>query len=351
MTVSDTDSRSASKQMKRIIAGCCGAFVRLTALAAGLWSFGAIHFGVADWLPAVVCWMVTLLVVAIAVFLSWRYRRRRHWAAVSGALMLVGCVLLLLRSPLHNRPWAKDHARVPSVRIEEDVVTISNFRHCEYRSELDYDANYREFDFPIADLKRVWFGVQRFTTWEGLAHTFLSFEVDGPDGPRYFCVSVEIRRERGEVFSPIQGLYRQFELIYVIGDERDVIGVRTIHRPNDRVFLYPVNADAAHTQALFRDIARRAEAIREQPEFYHSLINNCTNNIAAHTNWLVDEPVSSADLQIVIPGYSDRFAYSRGFIGNGELGFSDLQAACRVDELARRAGLSQEFSMAIRVGL
>jgi hypothetical protein len=343
--------RAASDKAKRVVAFCVAGVVRGLLLLAMFWSAGATYFCSSNWLPDLARPLVIAAACVGVVFVLWKFRRKVQWLVVAAVFVLLGCLLLTTRQASHQRQWADDHAVLPSVRIDEDIVTIRNFRRCEYRSEQDYDCNYEDLTFAMKNLKRVWFGVQRFTALEGLAHTFLSFEIDEPGGSKYFCVSVEIRREQGEAFSPVQGMFRQFELIYVIADERDAVGVRTVHRPNDRVYLYPVNADAAHVQLLFRDIARRVDGIEQRPEFYHSLLNNCTNNLAAHTSWLADEPIDSSELQIVLPGYSDRFAYSRGLIGSDDASLKALQNRCRVDQVARRAGLSDGFSEAIREGL
>jgi Domain of unknown function (DUF4105) len=197
-------------------------------------------------------------------------------------------------------------------------------------------------------LTKVWFFVQRFSSIDGLAHTFLSFEVQTEDGPKYFSVSVEIRREADEVFSPIRGLYRQYEMIYVIGDERDVIGVRTNVRESDWVHMYRVNATPDQVQDLFDEVASRLNGLRAKPEFYHTFLNNCTNAIVMHTYKLTPEPINWLDIRIVMPGFSDRYAAAHGLIGEPGQSFDDLQSKSRIDTIARHVGLTDEFSTRIR---
>jgi len=271
------------------------------------------------------------------------------WLTWAGAAVIGVWLVSLLQQPTHDREWAADQDVLSTIAIDGDDVTIKQFRHNEYRSDSDYDVSRSDFQFKLSRLNKVWFIVQRFTPKEGLAHVFLSFEVDSNDGePRHFSLSVEIRRETDEFFSPTQGLYRRYELNYVFGDERDLIGVRTVMRPDDRVFMYPVNATPDQIQTAFRSIADRTNQIHERPEFYHTLLNNCMNGILRHTVELTPEEISWFDPSIIMPGYSDRFAYNKRIIGSADQSFEELKRASRIDGRAREHGIRDGFSKAIR---
>ena len=218
-----------------------------------------------------------------------------------------------------------------------------NSLHSDSGTEVRYETR----SFQLGQLDRVWFVVQRFTPLEGIAHNFLTFRVMSDSGPEYFSVSAEIRREQGEEFSPVRGLYRQYELIYVIADEKDEIGMRTVYSPGDEVYLYPVNANPKQIQGLFRNIAARIDGLRSTPEFYHSLLNNCTNNIAWHANDLLTRKVNWLDSRIVAPGYADRYAWELGIIGNPDEDFIALKTRCRIDTIAP-SQITESFSEEIR---
>lgn len=337
---------SATDIAKRCLGLIVGGFLRSLQLLLVLWAVGSVYFVFR--LSSPINLVATIAIGLGVVAALFRFRRQRDWMCIVFVACLPAYWAMTAHTPSNDRPWADDHARLAAVRFDGQDVRIENFRHCEYRSELDYDTNYRDFDFKLNELKRVWFGVARFTAVEGLAHTFLSFEVEQSTGSKFFSVSVEIRREQGESFSPLKGLYRQYEIIYVVSDDRDAIGSRTVHRPNDRVYLYLVNATPPYVQALFRDIARRMQRLEAHPEFYHSLFNNCTNNIAAHTDELTPDSVRLTEPTIFIPGYSDRFAFSRGLIGSPGQSFAELRAASRIDEIARRVGIRKDFANLIR---
>ena len=256
------------------------------------------------------------------------------------------CVLTLFEQPSNDRDWAADNVAQPKVSIEDGIVTIEMFRNSVH-SDSGTEVRYETRSFQLGQLDRVWFVMQRFTPLEGIAHNFLTFRVMSDSGPEYFSVSAEVRREQGEEFSPVRGLYRQYELIYVIADEKDEIGMRTVYSPGDEVYLYPVNANPKQIQGLFRNIAARIDGLRSTPEFYHSLLNNCTNNIAWHANDLLTRKVNWLDSRIVAPGYADRYAWELGIIGNPDEDFIALKTRCRIDTIAP-SQITESFSEEIR---
>ena len=294
--------------------------------------------------------LLSLAYVIGAVILFVRMKNRTKWLSLVAASIGVVYLVTLAQRPSVNRDWATSQETTTSVRIDDGHVMIDGFRHCDYRSETDFDVHYKPFEFDIDQIESVWFLVQQFSPLEGLAHTFISFGLATDEGPKYFSVSVEIRREVGEEYSPIRGLYRQFELLYVVGDERDLIGIRTVIRNQDRVHMYRVNATPEETQRLFVDVAQRISKLERDPEFYHTFLNNCTNAIVFHTYDLTPEPINWMDPRIVMPGFSDRFAYSRGLIGREGQSFDELRKESRIDGRAKQIGLTEDFSVRLREG-
>lgn len=341
-------STTLFSRLRRLVTAVCWLVLWAALLGFFLWACGGMCF-----LPYLPTWLARILAAAYALTGLWllvRTRPKRKWLAYSalGAIAVYG--LLLLHRPTHNRDWAPDHGRLPQMEIEGNAVQLSDFRQFRYESETDYTPDWNTLQFELDDISAVWFGVQRFTTLEGIAHTFLSFRADTNQGPKFVCVSVEVRREKDESWSPTRGFYRQYELIYVVSDERDEIAMRTVHRPNDRVFLFPVNATPEQAQALFVEVAGRVNRLKTHPEFYNSFFNNCTNNLAVHTSRL-NPDISILDRRIMIPGYSDRFAFAKGLIGTGSETFKQMRDRCRVDQIAREFGDRDGFSEAIRRNL
>ena len=332
---------------QRLLLTVVRCFAWVSVLVMLLWAIGA--FWYLPSLPSPLGPLLAMFTAAALTVLLFRVKQKDLWLTYAGGTIFLAWLILQCHRPSSDRVWTEEQAELARVEItDDDAVTIHNFRHNEYRSALDFDVNRDDFHFQLSDLNQVWFLVQRFTPSEGLAHVFLSFEVKTETESKYFAVSIEIRAEEGESFSPVQGLYRNYELNYIFGDERDLIGVRTVMRPEDRVFMYHVNATPQQIQQLFRRIADHSNQLVDHPEFYHTLLNNCMNGILRHTVELTPEEVSWFDPQIVLPGFSDRYAFKKQIIGNPDQTFEELKEASQIDGRAQSFGIRDGFSEAIR---
>jgi Domain of unknown function (DUF4105) len=185
-----------------------------------------------------------------------------------------------------------------------------------------------------------------FTDMPALAHTMLSFELVGPEGNRDFlAVSVEVRKEKGETYNPIRGSARAYELIYVLADERDVLQYRTNFNGED-AHLYRTTASPEAARELLVDVLTRVNQIAEQPEFYDTLTNNCTTNIAVHINRIRPNRIV-ADPRVLLSGYSDELAYSQGLIERHGT-FLETKQQAYINPLAHRYAGREDFSEMIR---
>jgi len=255
------------------------------------------------------------------------------------ALLPFGYVQVFER-PALERDWSPDQAVMPRAAFSGNAVVVKGVRDFAYRSQSDYVGRYDSRTYDLAKLDSVWFSVERFGDTWGLAHTFLSFGF----GDEYVAISVEIRREREEIYSPWKGLLRQYELMYVVGDERDIIGLRTNFR-RDPVYMYPVKTTRERMRRVFVEMLQRADQLAREPEFYNTLTNNCTTNIVRHVNTISRRIPFS--YKVLLPAYSDRLAYDLELIPT-DRPFEAVQAAHRIDGLAQRHGLGPGFSQAIR---
>src|SRR5687768_3012866 len=184
--------------------------------------------------------------------------------------------------PSNDRDWMPEHRLLASAEIDGDKLHVKNVRNCEYFSYRDCLVDHYDRTYDLSQLQSVDFVMVPFNESPALAHTMLSFGF--ADG-EYLGVSVEVRLERGESYSPTLGLFGQFELIYVVADERDLIRVRTEHRDVD-VLVYRARATPEQARRLLVDVMQRVNQLRDQPEFYDTLSNNCTTNIVRHINQL-----------------------------------------------------------------
>ncbi len=246
--------------------------------------------------------------------------------------------------PSNERDWSLDQAVLPYAEIGENEARIYDIRNFIYRSTSDYDTNYYDASFDLNRINSVDFVMEPFSDNPGAAHTFLSF---GFDDGRYVAISPEIRKEKGERFSAFKGLFNQYELMYVIADERDVIGLRANFR-KDKVYVYPGKTTKENIRKLFVDMLQRANKLKEEPEYYNTLFNSCTVNLANHINNISPGRIS-LDPRIILPGKSDELAIGLGLIST-DLPLEDARNKFMVNDKAGQYKDSLYFSQRIREG-
>jgi hypothetical protein len=264
-------------------------------------------------------------------------------------LVAIGCQPLDVNgvgdrvSASNFRDWSPQFSRLPSATLLGDgQMRISNIRNNEYLTEDDFVPRYYDRTIRIADVQSVDFILVPFQDAPFMAHTMVSF---GLADQTWLCVSAEIRTEKGETYSPLQGISRQYELTYVVADERDLIRLRTRHRDAD-VYLYRTTATPEQAQAMLLDMLDRANRLASQPEFYHTLANNCTTNVLRHVNRLRQQPLAWS-WQVFLPGYSDRFAWEQGLLDKS-VPFEQLKREALVNDLAEQHYDDPDFSRLIR---
>jgi len=259
---------------------------------------------------------------------------------------VLACALLAVASLgcRAQQQWSPNHAVLPTADFEGSQVTIHNIRNTEYRTADDYTVHHYDKTFDLEKLDSVDFIVVPFDDVPGGAHTFLSFGFDGTD---YVAVSVEMRRRPGEDFAPIKSMLQPTELMYVVGDERDLVQLRTIHWLSE-VYMYRAQASRQQMQQLFTSVMQRANKLSRDPENYNLLTNNCTTNIVKHVNDLAPGRIPYT-YQVLFPAFSDELAYNLKLI-KGEATFDRTRRDARINEIAYIHRESPEFSTKIRAG-
>ena len=245
-------------------------------------------------------------------------------------------------APSNDRDWKPEVATIPFAQVDGNQYTLRNIRNCNYVTAEDYVVDYYDRQILLEQIQSVDFIVVPFKNTPKLAHTMLSFGLD--DGT-YLALSVEVRKERGEKYSAVLGVARQYELIYVLSDERDVIRLRSRYRDSD-VYVYPTVATAEQAQLMFANVIGRINQLSTNPEFYNSITNNCTTNLAGHVNELSPDKITYG-WQVVLPGLSAKYAYDLGLLDN-RIPFEDLTAIALVNDLADQHFEDPRFSQLIR---
>jgi hypothetical protein len=268
---------------------------------------------------------IVLLVLAILVLL----------------LSATVAVIYAFSTPSNDRDWTIDQQVLPSVTFDAGTVTVRNIRDFEYTSETEYTPRYYDRTYTLNEITSVDFIVEPLASI-AIAHTFLSFGFKSGD---YVSVSVEIRKEKGESFSPTKGLLDQFELMYVVADERDVVRLRALHR-KDILYLYPLRVSPEKAQELFVSMMTRIKSLEENPEFYNTLTNTCTTNIVDHVNTISENKIPW-DFRILFPKDSDEFAYDLGLIDTN-VPLEILREKHQINALVEKYQNGANFSQKIR---
>jgi len=269
-------------------------------------------------------------------------KKRWRWiVGIVAGLAAIRTAMIAIVRPSNTRDWTADQKTLPSATFDGSLVTIRNIRNFQYESVDRYTPAWYDKTFDLNKLESAWFVVEPFGG-AAAAHTFVSFGFGGND---FVAISVEIRKEKGETFSPIKGLLRQYEVMYVVGDERDLIKLRSNYR-KDPVYLYPMRTTRERMREMFVSMLKRANDLAQHPEFYNTLTNTCTTNLVRHVNALMPGriPLHPA---VFLPGYSDRFAYKLGLIDTN-LPFEKARESFHINSRAEKFAEDPEFSLRIR---
>jgi hypothetical protein len=291
-------------------------------------------------------WLRLALALVFLTFGIWAlwYSRTRWAIAVFAALFLGVLVWFSSIKPSHDRPWRPEVAVMPRTFIDGDRVRITGVRNFEFRSRDDFTVRYEEREVSLSHLNSLDFYVSYFWPESLVAHTFVSFVFDNAPP---ISISIETRPEIGEGFDPIPSLFKQFELIYVVGDERDLVRVRTNYRKED-VFLYHIRTSPEFARRLFLVYLERINELADRPEFYHLFSNSCTINIVRYAN--LAGRVGWLDIRHILNGWSDRYLYRAGALYTN-LPFEELRRRSYINEAAQAAGNAEDFSERIRKSL
>jgi hypothetical protein len=279
---------------------------------------------------------------AFAIWALWLSRQRRM-SVVLIVLFLGVVVWWSSIRPSHDREWRPEVAMMPRAAIDGDRVRLTGVRNFDYRTRNDFTVHYEEREVWLSHLAALDFYVSYFS--EGpVAHTFLSFIFDNAPP---LSISIETRPEVGEGFAPVASLFKQFELIYVVGDERDLVGVRTNHR-REAVYLYHLNTSADDARRLLLVYLTRINELADRPEFYHLLTNSCTINIFRYAN--AAGRVGRFDVRHLLNGLVDSYLYHSGRVDT-TLPFDELRRRSQINDAAQAADGAPDFSQRIRVSL
>jgi len=312
-------------------------FVQFLVIA---WACLAIYYSNLPW-----TWLRIVLAIVFAAFSIWTLwvMRNRRGALLFSVVFLVLLAWWLTIEPKHDRPWRPEVAVMPRATIDGDLVHFTGVRNFDYRTRDDFTVHYEDRTVSISHLIGVDFFISYWVKGP-VGHTFVSFIFDNAPP---LSVSIETRPEVGQGFDPIASLFKQFTLIYVVGDERDIVRVRTNYR-GEKVFLYHLNISKENARNLFLVYIERINELADEAEFYNLIRSSCTINIVRYANAI--GRVRGFDIRHYLNGFVDGYLYSTGWINN-VLPFDELRKRSFINPAAKAADKDADFSQRIRVGL
>jgi hypothetical protein len=270
-------------------------------------------------------------------------RPRRVGVGIAVAVCLAVVAWWNVIPARNDRDWMPDVAQTPTAEIDGDRLTLHHVRDFDYRSEDDYTERWENRTYDLAKIR----GVDLFLSYWGspaIAHTIMSW--DFGDG-QHLAISIETRKEKGESYSALRGFFRQYELYYVVADERDVIRLRTNHR-NEDVYLYRLRVTPETARNVLLDYLKSVNELAAEPVWYNAMTQNCTTTIRMHTRHLPNR--NPLDWRLLVNGYIDEMLYERGTIDTS-LPFAELKKRSSIDERAKAADRDPGFAERIREGV
>lgn len=284
-----------------------------------------------------------LLLAGVATIVALFTRRR--WHGLAAFLVVFAAMLTWWGTirPSDDVDWSPDVARQVTGTLSGDVLTLTNVRNFDWRSNTDFTERWTTRSYDLNRLKTL----DLFMSyWAGprMAHVILSFGFADGD---YLAWSIEVRRRAGGAFSPIADLFKSNPLVIVAADERDVVGVRSNIRGED-VQIYRLNVSPKAARALLVEYVRDANALSTTPQFYNSITTNCTTTIFKMMRAVGD--VVPFDWRLIVNGYLPEYAYDRDAL-DMRLPLAELRERAHIDERARAAGLTPDFSRLIRINV
>jgi hypothetical protein len=317
-----------------------GAVLWLVLLIFAAWAAGALLYDlpVTAAIRTSAAAAYALLTLLAVIFIQGR------WPAAAAVFCGGLAVLIWWRTlePSNDRNWQPDVAEMPWADVAGDHVTLHNVRNCEYRTEMDYTPHWETRTVELSHLRGIDLAINYWgSAW--MAHPIVSFQFDNAPP---ICFSIETRKVIGQSYSAIGGLYRQFELIYICAEERDVIRVRTNYRHGEVVYLYRTTMTPERARERFLEYVSSINTLRAHPRWYNAAATNCTTSIRSQHAASERRPW---DWRILINGYADQMLYAQGAFA-GDLPFAELKQQALINESAQAADTDPDFSERIRAG-
>lgn len=261
-------------------------------------------------------------------------------------LSILFITYISFKVPSLDRNWNIDQKILPEISFSWNIVSIKNIRNFEYETTNDYQVFYYDKSYDLEKINSLYYIIEPFSNYDWPAHTMMSFGFENGD---YITISAEIRKEVWESFSALKWLLREYELVYMIWDEKDLIKLRANYR-KDEVIMYPIKTDVENIKNIFVSMLERADYLTKNPEFYNTITNNCTTNILNHSNYVrkdINKEKISWSIKALLPSHSDEVIYKLGLI-NTSLSLEEARSYYKINDLSEIYWETKNYSKFIR---
>lgn len=321
---------------KRIVRVIGISLIYLVILLVTAWAFLAIYFDFN--FPSLRIFAAITYLIVLAGALSFF---KRPWRRLLASLICCAIVITwwLTLKPSNNAHWQADVSRTAYAEIHDNQVTIDNFRSCDYRAELDYTCQWLTKQIDVNQIQ----GADLFMNYWGspwIAHTIVSFDLGNGN---HIAFSIEARKKTGLFYSAIRGFFRQYTLIEIISDERDLVRLRTNYRHGEDLYLYHTRATPEFARSLFLNYLGFANQLHDHPQWYNAVTRNCTTEIFTFKA-MKNRP---RDWRILFNGKADEMLYQQNELA-GDLPFKELKQRAWINPAAKAADREPDFSARIR---
>ncbi len=304
------------------------------------WALGLYLYGLESSAP--LRWTAALAWLVLGGLLVWAAIRLRRGYWLPLLALMLPCTLWFSLRPGRIEIYRSEQARIPWGEFHGREVVLHDLRACRYLDAERPLCDWYDVTVNLDSLERIDFFLVYFAAWRGVAHTFLSF---GFAGGEQVALSVEARRAAGEPYAILPGLYRRFELMYLLGDELDIVG-RRLHHEGDPIYMLPITAPPEKLREYFVSVLNTANQLWRQPEHYNTLTSTCTNQLVMEANPLREDPISLWDWRLFFPGYSGEVAQEAGLLDlTGPL--PEVLEQYRVDPARVRGESRERFSRSL----
>lgn len=304
-----------------------------------LWSSLALYFYGFD-TPIKELLVITfmILVPIILFFLKKSYGIYIVFVLYLGVIGLWG-----QKQPSLDKNWQTSVAKLPHVDQDGSSITVYDIRDFDYQTQTEFTPHYYNKHFDIEQLNEVNYIL---SYWDGnlaVAHTMLSF---GFISGEHLVVSLETRLAKNQPQSGLNGLFKQYEAIYILADEADILRLRTNYR-KEQVFVYPMNLTPVVRKAVLMRIVERVNQLYQQPEFYNTLTHNCFTGLQSDLRSITNSSQRALfDYRWFLNGYSDEMLYGNGKVQT-DLSFIEAKQFFHINQYAE-SSTKENFSRLIR---